>query len=801
MSELVNDRLVQDARVALRALRRNPTFTVSAVVILGLAIGMAAAMWTVFNAVVLRTLPVRDQNEIITLHAFDQSGTDIPLSRSDFDRLRDESRTMHDVAGFAHWGAFTSPLVGRGGQSVVLASAQVTGNFFGVLGARPALGRLLQPSDDVPGAAPVMVMSFSTWQRQFGGDPAVIGHVLTDPGGQINYSIVGVAPPGLDYPLGVECWTATALWGRPYVSVFARLAPGSSIAAARSEFIAFVQQMDRGELIFHPVRFEATTLATAVVGNVKPVLVALTGAVGLLLLIACVNVGTLLLMRAAMRSRELAVRGALGATYTAIVRLLLTESALLGIGGGLLGLACAEAVRRTLVALAPPQLPRTDVVLAAGLPVGVAAAVSILAVLLFGVAPAFVAVRRNPASPIRLDARGGNDSRQRRRLRHGLVAAQLALAVVMLAGAGLLARTLQRLEQLHLGYTPSHLSILQLSIPWTKYDSMPSILRLYDGIGPRLSAVPGVVAATPVLIPPFMGMSVWIGSWEAEGRTSESGPAPTAPFEVGDAQYFRTFGIPILRGRGFLDTDRENAPRVAVVSETMARQTWPGRDPIGQRLRAKNEDVWRTVVGVAGDIRIRSLRDASPTVFLPYHQFNWQGYIAIRTAGELAAVLPAIRRTLSEVDPSVGLWRARTMDQFLDAPLAQPRMSALLMSGFGLVALLLSAIGLYGVMASAVREQTRELGVRMALGASPKRLLGDVLRRAMGVSAAGAAVGLGAAVLVSRFARALLFEVGPNDPIALLGACTLLLVVALIAAYVPARLASRVDPARALQAD
>jgi predicted permease len=794
---MLNDRIVQDARVALRALRRNPTFTVSAVVILGLAIGMAAAMWTVFNAVVLRTLPVRDQNEIIALHAFDQSGTDISLSRSHFDQLRDESRTMRDVAGFAHWGAIAAPLVGQSGQAVVLASSLVTGNFFGVLGARPALGRFLQPSDDVQGAAPVMVISFSTWQRQFGGDPAVIGQVLTDPGAQITYSIVGVAPPGLDYPAGVDCWIATALHGRPFLIVFGRLAPGYSMAAARSEFASFARE----EAIFHPVRFEATTLATAVVGNVKPVLVALTGAVGLLLLIACVNVGTLLLMRAAMRSRELAVRGALGATYSAIVRLLLTESALLGLGGGLLGLACAEMLRRTLVALAPTQLPRVDVVKTSGLPVGVAAAVSVLAVLLFGVVPAFVAVRRNPASPTRLDARGGTDSRQRRRVRHGLVAAQIALAVVMLAGAGLLGRTLQRLEQLDLGYTAGHLSILELSIPWTKYDSMPSILRLYDAIGPRLSSVPGVVSATPVLIPPFLGLSVWIGSWEAEGHTAESDQALAAPFEVGDAQYFRTFGIPIRRGRGFLETDRENAPEVAVVSETMARQLWPGQDPIGQRLRPRNDPVWRTVVGVAGDIRIRSLRDANPSVYLPYHQFNWQGFIAIRTSGDLATVLPAIRRAVSDADPSVGLWRARTMDQFLDAPLAQPRMSALLMSGFGLVALLLSAIGLYGVMASAVREQTRELGVRMALGASPKRLLRDVLRRAMGVSAAGTAVGLAAAVLVSRFTQSLLFEVGPNDPVALLGACTLLLVIALIAAYVPARLASRVDPARALQSD
>lgn len=799
---MLNDRIIQDTRVALRALRRNPTFSLTAVSILGIAIGMAAAMWTVFNAVVLRTLPVRDQDAIVVPSAFDQTGVEIALSESEFNQLRHESRTMRDVAGFAHWGAFAFPLVGRGGQSVVLAASQVTGNFFGLLGARPALGRFLQPSDDAKGATPVMVISFTTWQRQFGGDPTVIGQVLADPGYQITYSIVGVAPPGLDYPVDADCWTAAALRGSPYLSVVGRLAPGNSIVAARSEFAAFAQRLDREQPgRFHPVRFEATTLATAIVGNVKPVLVVLTAAVGLLLLIACVNVGTLILMRAAMRSRELAVRGALGATYSAIVRLLLTESALLGAGGGLLGLVCAEALRRTLVALAPTRLPRTDVVQAAGLPVGVAAAVSVMAVLLFGVVPAFVAVRRHPTSPARLDARGGNDSRQRRRVRHGLVAAQIALAVVMLAGAGLLGRTLQRLEQLKLGYTASRLSILELAIPWAKYDSMPGILRLYDAIGPRLSAVPGVVAVTPVLIPPFLGVSVWTAPWEAEGRTAESDPAPTAPYEVGDAQYFRTFGIPIRRGRGFRETDRENAPQIAVVSETMAHELWPGQDPIGQRLRAKNENVWRTVVGVAGDIRIRSLRDGNPTVYLPYHQFNWQGFIAIRTTGDLATVLPAIRHALNESDPGVGLWRARTMDQFLDAPLAQPRMSALLLSGFGLVALLLSAIGLYGVMASAVREQTRELGVRMALGASPKRLLGDVLRRAMGVSAAGAAVGLAVALLVSRFARALLFEVGPNDPIALLGACALLLAVALIAAYVPARLASRVDPARALQAD
>ena len=799
---MVSDRIVQDTRIALRALRRNPTFTATAVAILGVAIGMAAAMWTVFNAVVLRPLPVRDQDAIVVPSAFDQSGVEIALSGAEFRQLQHEMRTLRDVAGFAHWGAFAFPLVGRDGQSVVLASSQVTGNFFRVLGAQPRLGRLLQPTDDVQGAAPVMVISFGTWQRQFGGNPAAIGQVLTDPGQQIAYSIVGVAPPGLDYPLGAECWTAASIRGSPYVSIVGRLAPGSSIVAARSEFAAFAQMLDRDHPEhFHPVRFQATTLATAVVGDVRPVLVVLTTAVGLLLLIACVNVGTLLLMRAAIRSRELAIRGALGATYGAIVRLLLTESALLGIAGGVLGLGCAEALRRTLTALAPRELPRLDVVNTAGVPIGVAAAISVTAGLLFGVVPALVAVRRNPSSPARLDNRGGSDSRQRRRIRQALVSAQIALAVVMLAGAALLGRTLQRLEQLDVGYHTGHLSVLELSIPWATYDTMPKILQLYDAIGPHLSAVAGVVGVTPVLIPPFLGTSVWTAPWEAEGRTSDPRDAPVAPFETGDAQYFHTLGIPIRRGRGFVDTDRENAPQVAVVSEAIARRLWPGEDPIGRRMRVVGDSVWRTVVGVAGDIRLRSLREANATVYLPYHQFNWQGYIAIRTAGDLSTVLPAVRHAISDAAPGVGLWRARTMDQFLDAPLAQPRMSALLMSGFGLVALLLSAIGLYGVMASAVREQTRELGVRMALGASPRRLLRDVLRRAMAVSAAGAAVGLGATLVVSRFARALLFEVGPNDPLALAGACTLLLVIALIAAYVPARLASRVDPARALQAD
>jgi predicted permease len=334
-------------------------------------------------------------------------------------------------------------------------------------------------------------------------------------------------------------------------------------------------------------------------------------------------------------------------------------------------------------------------------------------------------------------------------------------------------------------------------------DTLSTVLNAYDAMNRRLTALPGVSAVTPVLIPPFLGANVWTGIWEIEGRSrAENNALPLVPMEVGNANYFRTLGIPIVRGRGFLDTDREDAPHVVVVSEAAARLFWPGQDPIGKRLRFfKYDTTWRTVVGVSDDIHYRTLREATPTVTMPYRQYYWQGMLAVRSATDPAALVPAIRRAIAEVEPDVTLWRTQTMDDFLAGPLAQPRLSALLLSMFGFVALALAALGLYGIMATTVREQTREIGVRMALGATPGQVRGEVLRRAMAVSALGAAVGLAGALAASRVIASLLFQVSPTDPVALAGACAALLIVALIAAYLPARHASRVDPARALQSE
>ena len=796
------DHLVHDVRIGLRALRRTPTFTVAVVLILGLGIGMSAAMWTVFNAVLLQRLPVVDQDRIVLPRVLDQAGVDVALSLKELEQIQRDSRTMQGVSGVMHGGAIGLPLM-DGDRQVHMAGSQVYGNFFDVLGVRPALGRLLRAGDD--STSHVMVLSYSAWQKQFGGDPSVIGHRLRETWLPIPYTIVGVAPPGLDYPVGSQYWVPLPF--PQFENVVGRLAPGVSAEAARAEFLSLMQRLDRERASPANVRTaDIRTLTAAVVGNVRPALRVLAAAVGLLLLIACVNIGNLFLLRAGARSREFAIRRALGATHTAVVRQMVVESALLGVGGGAIGLASAEVLRRVLIAAAPAQLPRLDEIRLAGAPIAAAAAIVLFAVFVFGLLPALAATDRSPFAPLKLDARSGHATRQRRSVRQILVASQVALALVMLAGAALLARSLQRLDSIKLGYQADHLSIIELSIPVSQFAKGKNIFDVADALMPPLRALPGVTAVTPIIIPPLMGPNFWTSVWQADWQSPTQARAnPMIVFEAGGSDYFRTFDVPILRGRGFLDSDREGAPKVTIVSEAVARRYWPGQDPIGKRIRAVGDADpffdWRTVVGVAGETHVRALREATPTIYLPWRQSVWQGNFAIRTAVNINTLLPSIRQTISDADPGVIVWTARPMDEYLGVQLAQPRLSALLLSAFGLVALVLAAIGLYGVMASAVRQQTREIGVRMALGATSARVRREVLGAALGITAIGAVVGVFVALMSSRLLAALLFEISPTDPIALGAACALLLSVALAAAYVPARWATKIDPAQALRAE
>jgi predicted permease len=692
-----------------------------------------------------------------------------------------------------------------------------TGNFFDVLGVRPALGRLFRPSDDDTSDAfdptgghssKVLVLSYAAWQSQFGGDSSVIGRRLVEPLLKWEYRVIGVAPPGFSYPSGVDFWIPMwQAWNSGVSSIaVARLAPGASLTAARDEYAAIEQ---RAIPALRLRGAHAATFTETVLGNAQPVLTALTVAVALLLLIACLNVGNLLLLRASSRAREISVRRALGAAYSDIVRQLFAEAIALAAFGGALGFVVAVGLLRALLVLRPANLPRLDDVQLSGAPVALAIGISSIAVLLFGMLPALFAARANLASPLRLDSRSGSETRRRRAVRHVLVATQIALAMIMLAGAALLARSLERLERQDLGFASDHLSILAFSWDAKRFDSTSKILALSDRLAARLQKLPGVSSVTPIVIPPMLGLNVWHGRYDAEGQTPDDVKAnPFTAIETGGPDFFKTFGIPLVRGRPFSADDRITGPFEAIVSESVARRLWPGQDPIGKRIRDSipadympGGGSWRTVVGVAKETHLRTVRETAPTVYLPWSQSYWQGSIAIRSAADLAALKPAIRAAGLEVDPGLVLWRAQTMDQILDEPLAQPRLGTMLMSGFGIAALFLAAIGLYGVMAALVRDQMREIGIRIALGATPNRVRLDVLSRAAVVIGVGLAVGMTGALVTSRLFRALLFNVSPVDPISLGGACVLLLLVGALAAFLPARRATRVDPVQALRAD
>jgi putative ABC transport system permease protein len=794
---------MNDLRQALRALRRSPTFTATAVLILGLGIGMAVAMFTVTDTVLLRPLPVRDQERIVLPRIVDPRGVDLVVAPTELDELRRESHTMSAIAGEAHQGAFGFVLL-DGDRSLVLRAAWVTGNFFDVLGARPALGRLFRSEDESLTEPSVLVLSYDTWQRRFAGDSGVLGRQLTNPYTRRRHTIVGVAPAGLAYPVGAEYWSPLVYGGG--LDVLARLAPTATPRAARAEFLSTMREMyrkqharDREVVAGARIR----TLSQAVLGDVRPVLQVLTAAVALLLVLACVNVGSLVLLRVATRTHELAVRRSLGATAGDIARLLLVETGALAIGGGSLGFFLAMALLRILLVLEPAGLPQTDLIRLANAPLAAAIGVTLLAVVLVGVLPALAAAQTNLASPLRIDARSGSETRARKHVRRWFVAVQVALAVVVLAGAGLLARSLDQLLRIDLGYRSDRLSLLWLAVPVSRADAEAKFTALLDRIPRALHALPGVTAITPVEAQPFFGPQVFNAPWEVEGRSSSrASENPRIPIEAGGPEYFRALEIPLLRGRGFLDTDRENAPKVAVVSEGAARLLQLGADPVGQRIRMAGDTgagAWRTVVGIAGDIRFRSLREATPTIYLPARQYFSQGLFAVRTIGPLGGLLPAMRRAVHDADPEVDVVRTETMEDLLADQRALATLSTLLLSGFGLVALLLAAVGLYGLMSSVVREQTCEIGVRMALGATPAQLRRAVLGAALGVTSLGAAVGLVAALLSSRVLTALLFQVSPTDPITLAAVCMLLVGVGCGAAYVPARRAMRVDPMVALR--
>jgi putative ABC transport system permease protein len=792
---------MNDLRYALRGLRRAPGFGLTAILTLALGIGLATAVFTVADALLLRRLPIPDQGRLVVLWGQkpDQA-FEYPLGIEDAREFARRSRSLERVAFFASFGAAPLP-IREGDQISRLRRALVSGDFFDVLGARPLLGRALRAADDVSGAAPVLVLSYGAWQHRFGGDPGVLGRqvIMYDTG--VPYTIVGVMPQGLDYPRGTDFWAPVGAPRFMLFDVIGRLAPGATAADVRAELTTFFSRAEASSW-GRDLRGVVHTLPRLVLGDVRLALFAFAAAAALLLTITCINVASLLLVRGVGRVRELALRSALGAGRGQVIGQLLLENALLAVAGGALGVAVAAAAVRVFVRFAPAGLPRLDEIHVNAAALAGAIAITGVAMLLFGLVPALLTSSVEPQQALRSDARQST-GRRSRLATEGLVGGQVALALVVLSAAGLIARSLIQLERADLALEPSHLLIGELAVRSDQYDDAAKQRAVLERLLPQLRAIPGVRGVSPVVAVPFSGSAAWDGRPAAEGQSSEEAAAnPMLNMDVVTPDYFSTLGIPVLRGRGFTDADRTGAPPVVVLSQSAARHYWPDGNPIGKRLRRGGSQPMATVVGIVPDTRYRDLREARPSIYFPLGQSTFPFAplaLAIRTSGPPAQLVPTIRRVISETEPGVALASAAPFETYLEGPLAQPRMNALLLAVFAGAAVVLAAVGLFGAMATMVRQRTRELGVRMALGATAGDLRRMVMRHGLTIAGVGSVLGLVGALLANRLLAALLYEVTPTDPATLTTVAVLLLATALGACHLPARQAMRVDPVVALR--
>jgi putative ABC transport system permease protein len=806
--------LVRDLRLSVRSLLRSPGFTLLVVVTLALGIGANAAIFALVNETLLSPLPFREPERLLQVWDRGPEGNGAPLSPPVWKALAERTDVFESVSGSTD---AMYNLTGVGEPESVVGYRFSKG-FFATLGVSPALGRVFTADEDRAGAERVVILSHSLWRRKLGGDPGVVGRSITLSGHP--YTIVGVMPRGVVHPAGVELWTPLALPegkrddGRlRFVRVVARLRSGVSLERARHAVDEVSARLSRerpdavrgGGLVVEP-------LEKTYRGDALTPLAALAGAVGFVLLVACANVAGLGLARAVERRHTLAVRVALGAGRGRLVREALVEAALPALLGGALGLALASWGAGLLPALFPQSianlnLPRVESV---GIDLKVllfTAVVSVLAAILSGLAPALVASATDPGEALKGSARGVAGSRSR--LPSLLVAGEVALAVVLLVGASLLLRSFLHLRAGALGFDPGHVLTARLLPPDYKYGDPAKLLAFHDAVLERVRAVPGVEAAGSVT---FLPLSGWGGprAFRLEG---EAPPAPgeekEAEFRMIDPGYLHAMRIPLRTGRGFDDRDRGDSPRVVLVNEAFVRRYLSGDAPaaVGKRLRVavrlKDADAppLREIVGVVGDVHHYGLeRPVEPEMYLPYAQ-EPVGLIclAVRTAGAPRALGHALSEAVWQVDPEQAVAFLMPLDDLAAQSLALRRLSTLLVGLFAAVALGLAALGVYGVVSQAVARRTREIGVRMALGAQPAAVVGELLRRSLGLAAGGAVLGVLGALAMARLLRSLLLGVTPADPVAFAAAVACLLAAAGIAGYLPARRAARVDPATVLR--
>jgi putative ABC transport system permease protein len=809
--------LLQDVKYAIRTLARKPGYAAITILTLAVGIGANAAIFSAVRAVLLRPLPFPAPEQIVQIASTTLTRPNAlgrTASPPDFVDWRTSSRSFSEMAAM---NPGTIPWSGHGPAEQV-PYGLVTGGFFNVMRVAALQGRTLSYEDDPLGAAEVVVISHGLWTRRFGGDPGVIGRSMTLDG--IPRRIVGIMPPGFSYPLSSELWLPLRFSARDletqrgahYLEVIARLKPDVGVEASNGELSGIVRRMAEMYPSTNANNAVAVVpLRDALVGSVRPALLVLLGAVGVVLLIVCVNIASLTLTRAVGRTRELAVRAALGAGPARLVNGLLVESLMLGLLGGAAGLLVASWASQGIAALdrglGIPLLDKTHV---DGSVVGFTLGVAFIAALLFGSLPAWHASTALDVSRrIREEAGTITASRERQRLRGGLIIAETALAVVLLVGAGLLMRSFTRMVSVDLGFDGSNVQTFGISLPESKYQTPASRALFVDALLTRLAERPDIDAAGAVFGLPLTNLSYSISMSTLDGRTltDEEQDARSLQIRVVSPQYFRAMGIPIVRGRAFTPGDRLGVPPVVLVNEAAAHMLWRDEDPLGRqftlgtRMGQGGANAGGEVVGVARNVRDYGPRGPlRPTVYLAHAQFPVDSLaIAVRGRQAASAIVEPARAVLAELDPDLPMFRVRTMEQLLGTAVAQPRLYLTLIGLFAAAAVLLAAIGIYGVLMHAVSQRTREIGIRLALGARRSEVIALVVRQAAALALGGLIVGIALAAAMTRLIRDLLFQVTLGDVVTYAAVAAVLFGFALAASYLPARRAARIDPITALR--
>ena len=811
---------MQDIRLAVRGLLKSPGFAVAALLTLALGIGATSAIFSVVKAVLLTPLPYAEPDKRVLIWSRWISFDKTWLSDQEIVDYKTFSKTMTDVAG---WSTGQQNLTGDG-EPVRVGVGFVTANTFDVLGARPLLGRPFTAEEDRPNGPPAVILGYQLWQSRYGGDQSVLGRklLLND----VPAEIVGVMPDGFKLPTDftAEAAEPTQMW-RPFQMdlqnltrgshgyyAAAVLAPGQTAATATDELRAITQRLtDRGD---YPVAMKFTAFAISldeeIRGQLRPAMWLLMGAVGFLLLIACVNVANLLLVRGDARLREMAVRTAIGAAPRRLMRQLFTESLVLAVSGALLGLALAAGALRALEAIDPTSIPAMSPVTLDMSVVAFTLVLAVVTTLLFGLAPALRTLHVNLVESLREGGQQATLGGRRQRLRGALVAAEVALAVILVIGAGLMIRTLSALGNIDLGFDPDRVLTMRVSVPTARYDTPERVVNFYQQVIDRVRAVGGVEQAGIVRVLP---LATTIGDFglDVEGFEESPGRNAKGDWQIVSDGAFEAMGTRLARGRWFTSADRTDTQLVAVINETMARTYWKDGNAVGGRIRVGNmKNPWVNVVGIVADERHNGITGVVKEKFyIPHSQWHVvtggsiirNVFVVARTAGDPLAVAGAVRNEIRQLDPNLPVANIRPMREVVSTALATPRLTGFLLGAFAAIALALAAVGIYGVLSYLVSQRTHEIGIRLAIGADRMQVLGMILRQGVTLAIAGVVVGVAGAFALTQTMASLLYQVQPSDPLTFATVPLALIAIAAFASYLPALRATRVSPVQALRMD